>query len=487
MPNPKQNPATTKIKAKTTKKDLRSSNAIQTAEENILDTRGKIPLSITPLVDVKKRKKVTGLSKMRSKELDKTLDTDEPLGNSKKVSGEAKKAAGRKSDLNDSKEPKAAENPKKPRTYMRVLDVEAEEGYSKKKPENADDSNIGMVSQMSKIGGDGKLAYIDIVMGTKFNDYRYAHDFKKQGDIKAADYYCPRVQKKNRYDDIRCIRKTRVILPPSGYKKDNVATFRGGKSKLSSAGKENFDGDSYINANHIKSDFSPTKFIACQGPIEETIPDFWHMIVTHKVPIIVMLCNLVEDGDEKCSQYWPNFAESKVYGEYTVTSEADEPSPFLQTTLRKFKVVSPKEVRVVKQYQVTNWADHYCPPSVVEIVKLMRSCVNESKTSPIVTHCSAGVGRTGSFICIWYIAEKYRASMANVDVMKSIEEVRKQRSLSVQTRIQFIFLKIAIIQYWFDEKIVAETPKSTQFITDISRKMEVMTNKLLERKKKHVQ
>uniref|UniRef100_A0AC35THN7 Carboxylic ester hydrolase n=1 Tax=Rhabditophanes sp. KR3021 TaxID=114890 RepID=A0AC35THN7_9BILA len=118
---------------------------------------------------------------------------------------------------------------------------------------------------------------------------------------------------------------------------------------------------------------------------------------------------------------------------------------------------------------------------------LIKCCSRVSllKTSPIVTHCSAR--RTGSFICIWYIAEKYRTSIANVDVMKSIEEVRKQRSLSVQTRIQFIFLKIAIIQYWFDEKIVAETLKSTQFIPNISRKMEIMTNKLLEKKKKHVE
>ena len=59
----------------------------------------------------------------------------------------------------------------------------------------------------------------------------------------------------------------------------------------------------YINASYI--DFPSEKFfIATQGPLPKTVNDFWDMVWEKNVEYIVMLCELIEGGRQKCSEYW---------------------------------------------------------------------------------------------------------------------------------------------------------------------------------------
>jgi protein tyrosine phosphatase len=53
----------------------------------------------------------------------------------------------------------------------------------------------------------------------------------------------------------------------------------------------------YINANYVRGhDGRSDTYIACQGPTENTVAQFWEMIWEHKVKAIVMLTNTVEQG-----------------------------------------------------------------------------------------------------------------------------------------------------------------------------------------------
>lgn len=97
---------------------------------------------------------------------------------------------------------------------------------------------------------------------------------------------------KNRYRHIYCADENRVILKDRD--KDN----------------------DYIHASWMKMP-DDVQFISTQGPIERTLEDFWHMIYTEKAPVIVMLCNYIEDEQEKCHHYFDAEKEQK-FGEYKV-------------------------------------------------------------------------------------------------------------------------------------------------------------------------
>ena len=58
------------------------------------------------------------------------------------------------------------------------------------------------------------------------------------------------------------------------------------------------------NQKHLK----PFKYIAAQGPSEETSPLFWEMIWQQNVRVIVMLTRVIEGfgfNSVKCAMYWP--------------------------------------------------------------------------------------------------------------------------------------------------------------------------------------
>jgi protein tyrosine phosphatase len=60
--------------------------------------------------------------------------------------------------------------------------------------------------------------------------------------------------------------------------------------------------DSYINANYINTSTSQNDqfFIATQGPLQQTIENFWRMIWQERVHLIVMLTCVKESGKVKC-------------------------------------------------------------------------------------------------------------------------------------------------------------------------------------------
>ena len=89
------------------------------------------------------------------------------------------------------------------------------------------------------------------------------------------------------------------------------------------------------------------------------------------------------------------------------------------------------------QYHYINWPDFgvpYDPSSLVELIDLLRA-QDEISESDCLVHCSAGVGRTGTFIGMYWIMDMIDSGVENINVYNTVMEMRGQRTLMVSTTI----------------------------------------------------
>ncbi|XP_057193363.1 receptor-type tyrosine-protein phosphatase T isoform X13 [Triplophysa rosa] len=228
---------------------------------------------------------------------------------------------------------------------------------------------------------------------------------------------------KNRYGNIIAYEHTRVRLQP-------------------------LEGDphsDYINANYIDGYHRQRHYIATQGPMQETVRDFWRMIWQENSASIVMVTNLVEVGRVKCVRYWPD--ETEVYGDIKVT--LIETEPLAEYVIRTFTVQKKghHEMREIRQFHFTSWPDHGVPCYATGLLGFIRQVkfLNPPDAGPIVVHCSAGAGRTGCFIAVDIMLDMAE-SEGVVDIFNCIRELRSQRVNMVQTEEQYVFVHDAILE-----------------------------------------
>eukprot|EP00066_Takifugu_rubripes_P024682 XP_011613948.1 PREDICTED: receptor-type tyrosine-protein phosphatase epsilon-like isoform X3 [Takifugu rubripes] len=207
----------------------------------------------------------------------------------------------------------------------------------------------------------------------------------------------------------------------------------------------------YVNASYIDGFTEKNKFIAAQGPKEETAADFWRMIWEQKVATIVMLTNLKERKEDKCYQYWPDQG-CWMYGNVRVAVE--DFTVLVDYTIRKFCIQyqasdASKTPRPVTQLHFTSWPDFGVPFSPIGMLKFLKKvkAINPPFSGPVVVHCSAGVGRTGTFIVIDGMIEMMHAEQ-KVDVFGFVSKIREQRSQLVQTDMQYSFIYQALLEYY---------------------------------------
>jgi len=218
------------------------------------------------------------------------------------------------------------------------------------------------------------------------------------------------------------------------------------------------DGSDFINANFISGQVpgSEKAYIATQGPLQATFGDFWRMVWEVNAGVVVMLTREVEKGRIKCDKYWPEEDEPLFAGNFEVSLSDVEESTKDELLERKLILTNSetKESRPVSHLQYIAWPDHGVPPTTTAFLSLMDDAYKFNHTQgPIVVHCSAGIGRSGTFCIVHAAVEKVLYDLQQnpteepkLNIVKMVLDARSQRPGMIQTKEQYMFVNLTILE-----------------------------------------
>ncbi|XP_064626628.1 receptor-type tyrosine-protein phosphatase F-like isoform X2 [Lineus longissimus] len=257
----------------------------------------------------------------------------------------------------------------------------------------------------------------------------------------------------------------------------------------------------YINANFIKDHEGKVAYIATQGPKATTASDFWLMVWQQEVVEIVMLAKVVEEGRAKCHKYWPDVSETDSF-DFDLTVTCLDEIEMQGFTIRRLQVQRGDVVREIQQFHYMAWPDHGVPTETHSLLAMMKHVGQIEVDAPMLVHCSAGVGRTGTFFAIREILMQGQAEGA-VDIMKFVLQMRQSRPSMVQTKDQYIYIYTTIGDYLQHRKTAIDPYRLHQHYKELQQPMvaddgftttgldeefevlESMTNRVPERKLRH--
>ncbi|XP_076087114.1 tyrosine-protein phosphatase non-receptor type 11-like isoform X2 [Mytilus galloprovincialis] len=236
-------------------------------------------------------------------------------------------------------------------------------------------------------------------------------------------------------------------------------------------------GSDYINGNLISTEDDNLDlkkgYIATQGALPNTVVDFWRMVWQENCRTIVMTTKEVERGKVKAVRYWPgpdhpenNLTQSWDVYDGKMTLKHISQKQDTDFIYREFELYREgrdgKQLestpRSIYHYHFLPWPDYGVPGdpgSVLNFLNIVNTKQDSIKEAgPVVVHCSAGIGRTGTFIVIDIILNQIKlfGLECEIDIQKTIQMVRSQRSGMVQTEAQYKFVYMAVLHYLETEK-----------------------------------
>jgi len=238
----------------------------------------------------------------------------------------------------------------------------------------------------------------------------------------------PENRKKNRHSNVLPYDRTRVVLRDGG--------------------------PDYINANYIHNNSNEVIYIAAQAPLEITLLDFWRMIWQEQTIIIVMLTKIVEDKREKCHRYYPKSKSPiKDIPPFKIKLLDKETKHKGALVKRRLEIthLDLNVSREVIHFQHKEWPDHEPPANTNvfnELLQDVDTIHEKDKQKPITVHCSAGIGRTGTFCTVHSVLHKSHKIISNpaLIVKNTLLELRNDRANLVQTKEQYQYIYRSILE-----------------------------------------
>ncbi|WKY05132.1 hypothetical protein Q1695_005838 [Nippostrongylus brasiliensis] len=326
-----------------------------------------------------------------------------------------------------------------------------------------------------------RLAWMERTLGKGLN--YHVRKFKANRNYKAPNFstiVCDSNGNKNRYDDIKCIDDTRVVL------------------------RETTSG--YINANYIIS-LSGRKYICTQAPMDTTMADFWKMVIQEKCRMIVMLCSEIEgtkgqelarvircglttnhgfggrledcDGKSKCTSYYPARVGDKVtFGKTTITSLTQSISAQFGYTLSICDVQTGPNRFKLRHIHCVSWPDHSAPQNAKCAIEIHRILVKNRLSRAVVIHCSAGIGRTCTLVGAELLLERIQLRR-NPSAVSVLRLMRRCRMGAVQVSVQYVFMLLILLELFCEEGVMKESdPRMKEFREKYAKVLRLYNRKL---------
>ncbi|GIY79513.1 tyrosine-protein phosphatase non-receptor type 1 [Caerostris extrusa] len=230
----------------------------------------------------------------------------------------------------------------------------------------------------------------------------------------------------------------------------------------------------YINASLVKVPSANRSYILTQGPLPVTTGHFWLMVWEQKSKAILMLnrviekkkkkystniCNFVLRFPVKCHQYWPVGSENGGSDDL-ILQDVHLKITFLNLknesyyVVRKFLLtdLESQDSREILQFHYTTWPDFGVPESPAAFLNFLfsvrKSGVLNSNVGPPVVHCSAGIGRSGTFCLVdsCLVLIEQNNDLNSINIRQQLLEMRHYRMGLIQTPDQLRFSYLAIIE-----------------------------------------